>query len=156
MITIGIIGIILDYFPPERLLTGYCTCSSCNSCNNITSMTMVKELHAYETDKLTLYCGEAGHYTEKEYPVKWIVPYGVVVFQQEIEDSRRSYLERVVFSSLVVEDSGVYQCGGRQLHLHVEGKALYIISCNFWCFYHDKVHKTVAELQNFLIWEVEL
>ena len=153
MITIGIIS---DYFPPELLLTGYCLCSSCNSCNNITSMDIVKELHAYETDKLSLYCGEAGHYTMKEDPVKWIVPEGVVGFQQKIEDSSRSYLERVVFSSLVVEDSGVYQCGGRQLHLHVEGKALYIISCNFWCFYHDKVHKTVAGLQNFLIWEVEL
>ena len=127
MITIGIIGIISDYFPPERLLTGYCVCSSCNSCNNITSMTMVKELHAYETDKLTLYCGEAGHYTEKEDPVKWIVPDGVVGFQQEIEDSSRSYLDRVVFSSLVVEDSGAYEWGGRQLHLHVEGKALCLL-----------------------------
>ena len=63
-------------------------------------------------------------------------------FQQEIEDSSRSYLERVVFSSLVVEDSGVYQCGGRQLHLHVEGKALYLLLCHVLYFYPDEMFST--------------
>ena len=117
-------------------------------------MAMVKELHAHETDKLILYCGEAGHYTEKEDPVKWIVPDGVLGFQQEIEDSSRSYLERVVFSSLVVEDSGVYECGGRQLHLHVEGKALYLHT--FMSYFMSLPIFTVSGLQNFLILVVEL
>ena len=89
-------------------------------------MAMVQHLHAYETDKLSLFCGETGHYTMKNEPLEWILPDSVAGFQREIEDSRRSYMERVVLMSLVVEDSGMYQCGGRELYLVVEGKPICI------------------------------
>ena len=104
------------------MLAGFCLCPSCSSCDNITTVAMVEEVFAYESDSLTLVCGESGHYTRKKEPVGWMMAETAAGFTRKVEDMVRSYMQRVVFSSLVVGDSGVYECEGRKTKLTVKGK----------------------------------
>ena len=81
-------------------------------------------IESYETQHLTLFCGNSETWIRKNDRLKWeLTRTGVEgINKSVIINTSRSYEERLDFKTLRLEHGGVYHCGDRTIDLKVRGK----------------------------------
>ena len=84
----------------------------------------VNSIESYETERLTLFCGQSGSDINNTDTFKWETARteDVWVNRSVIVNTSRSYEERLHFESLTLKHGGRFRCGGRTVELKVQGK----------------------------------
>ena len=86
----------------------------------------VNSIEAYETERLTLFCGQSGSSginNTDSFEWETARTEGIEgVNKSVIVNTSRSYEEILHFESLTLKHGGRYRCGGRTLELKVQGE----------------------------------
>ena len=89
-------------------------------------MFSVNTIESYESERLTLFCGQSGPGINNTDSFKWRqtarTDWTEGLNKSVIVNTSRSYEERLHFESLTVQHGGRYPCGGRYIDLTVRGK----------------------------------